>query len=446
MPSLKNYLKADKMLIFLTAFILYLYSYFHLDQIIYGKWLVVFGLLISSYLIIISRKFKPLCIFFVFAALYQVNLISYYFHGVDISGGFDTFDFIQYYNETELIHFLFISSIAFFIPKINHPIYIKDYISYRHSPLIFWTTFLFAAFLIIFGLRGGGIVESGGYGNIEVETIGGTSLFEYVICLIPILIVTSKRTLIYKFAIAFIVIYFCFKGLSFGIRNQVLQLILMSLALYDNKALKYYKLILVGIIPLYIFLIYGAIRVNPFIIFSNNFTDILIEPFNNFTRALLGNQNDIFYASVRMLGMVEQGIISEIERINVLVYNLLAIILPYSFLPPIANLASYKQNIYGSLGGGLISMYWYVFMGYSGVIFIAYIIGKIFKTFYKTTNIFLVLYVLMILSTYPRWFGYNQISFFKISFFGVIFYYTLLFIENTIFTIQQPKKITSDEY
>jgi len=431
----------EKIILLILGVILFIYKDFFVQDVISGYLLLKFGIGINIYLIIKSRKIKPVAILFLFLLTYQLNLIAYYRDSFDISGGFDLFDKIEYYNNTEWIHVLFIASIALFFPLIKKRFYFKDKIILDYSKFNYWVTFALMTYISVFGVSGEDIFAAGGYGKVELEAIGGTSIFEYFLVLVPLIYIFAGTNGLYRRLATVIIIFFLLKGLSFGYRNQILQISLTLFALYDSPKIKYWHLFLIGIIPLYLILIFGAIRVNPFILFSDNLNDILLEPINNFGFNLLGNQNDIFYASVRIFGFLEEGIISSYDRVTIAFSNLLAIVVPYSFLPDIANIAGYKQKEYGSLGGTLISMYWYLFAGIPGVLAIGGYLAFLVKKYMTTNNKFFILYFLMVLTTYPRWVGYNQISLFKISIYGVVYYLFLILINKVIFLFKKPQLV-----
>ena len=56
----------------------------------------------------------------------------------------------------------------------------------------------------------------------------------------------------------------------------------------------------------------------------------------------------------------------------------------------------------------------------------------------KSKNIYFILYSIVVLATYPRWFGYNAIGLFKISFYIIPLYLatTLLLKKNEKHTIR----------
>lgn len=430
---------AEKTILVFLALCLFFFKDNLLLNIDSGYLLLKIGIGINIYLILKSRKIKPVAIFFVFALTYQLNLIAYYRDLEDISGGHNLYDKIIYYNNTEWIQVLFLLSIAIFFPLIRKSYFLKNKLSAEPSKFFYWITFFFMSYIAIFGISGGNIFEIGGYGKEAAEGAGGTAIFEYFLVLVPLIYFFAGKDKPLRMLATFIILVFAIKGLSMGIRNNVLQLGLLLFALNDNPKIKYWHIITVSIIPVYLLLVYGAIRINPLILFSNNLSDVLLEPINNFGFGLLGNQNDIFYASVRIYGFLQEGIISAGDRIVIAISNLTAIVVPYSFLPEIANIAAYKQKEYGSSGGSLISMYWYVFAGVPGVIFIGWYISFLIRTFIKSDNKYFLIYFLLVLSTYPRWFGYNQISLFKISVYGVLYYLVLILMKKIIQLNKKPQ-------
>lgn len=389
-----------------------------------GKQLLSIGFFANSYLIWTSRKFKAAFIMFIFWFTYILVTANYYYNDVDISGGYNTFDKLLLYNETLRIHIVFLLSCAITYPRIKRHVYIRERLRINSNSVMAVLTLIFGIIIAIYGTRGGTILQSG-YGNMGTSNLGSTSVTEYFLVLIPLLYFLTKGKTILRFSFWCLLCYFIIKNLLMGDRNKFVEIALLFIILLDSKKISIIKLFTAGAIPVYLLAIFGVIRTNPLLLFSESLNQILLAPFKNIY-SILGNQADVFYASVRINGMIGIKEITAADRLYSFFYNILALFVPFSFLPDIANLAAYKQNVYGAAGGGLISTFWYTFLGMPGVIFIGAIISQLIRWLLTSRNTFFILFMVMAFTTYPRWFAYNQISLWKIDLYIVFYYATLI--------------------
>ena len=135
------------------------------------------------------------------------------------------------------------------------------------------------------------------------------------------------------------------------------------------------------------------------------------------------NQIDIFYSSTILNQAALSDTLSIYTRLEMFFYNVLSLFVPYSWLPEKAAVVSYIQKNIASTGGGaLISAYSFFFLSYPGIILIGYYIASLINKLQKSKNLHFILYCIIVLATYPRWFGYNIIGLFKIPFYIVILY------------------------
>jgi len=379
------------------------------------------GIAVNIYLVIKSRKFKPLAFMFIFWFTFILVTQPYYKDGVDISGARNQFDIPELYNQTLFNQVFLLLVIALFFPRIKENIYLRERMNIPRNLFGYWITFSFMLYIFFFGQSGESVFSAGGYATGASQT---STLNEYFLVLVPVAVLCAGSDKVLRNLAYALVGLYMLKDLSFGGRNGTLQNALMIFLLVDNRKLKYWHIILIGAFPVYLLLIYGTIRANPFLLFTASTSEILTLPFRSEQSfiASLGTQSDVFYASVRFLGLLEFGVLEQADRIKIFGYNILAIVMPYSYLPGKANLAGYELVKYNAGGGGLISAYWYFFLGLPGVAFIGWYISFIIKKARYSSNIYFILYVLCLFSSYPRWLGYNPILIFKLCIYGVVFY------------------------
>jgi hypothetical protein len=130
--------------------------------------------------------------------------------------------------------------------------------------------------------------------------------------------------------------------------------------------------------------------------------------------SIISNEGDVFQSSVRLIGLIKIQALDAFLRVKSFIGFVLSIFVPAAWLPEEASLMTFKKGIYNSGGGGLIAVYFYVFLGWFGPLVISFYVFWIYGVaiFYK--SIYLKFYVLLIFSTFPRWFAYNPIILFKL--------------------------------
>ena len=146
-------MKISKFRLFRILFALLIVIYLVLntfDDIRDGKVLLLIGIVISILLIYNSRKFKPLFLMMIFFFSYIFNLIDFYWNSTDISGGYQTFDIIEYYNYTLKIHVYFLIFLFASFPIIKDNIYFNNKFSNTQSRFLFILTISFTAFIFLF--------------------------------------------------------------------------------------------------------------------------------------------------------------------------------------------------------------------------------------------------------------------------------------------------------
>lgn len=317
-----------------------------------------------------------------------------------------------------LSHFELVNAVKF-----NFRIY------FQHHHFIFSALSVIGLYIIVYGITGE-TIASGAYANgNQVKS----SIFEYFILVYLFLIIFSKRIFIHYSVLFLLFIGYSIKAFLYGARIEVLQLVLLVfLIFYDsNKSISFTKLLLSIFFLLYINSLVGFIRANPMLLFENNWSEIL-NPFVRFSfstssSSFSSTEGDVVQSSARMVGLIEVNELPIEKRMFGFFYFIFSPFLPSSLLPDYVSLASYKQSNYESGGGGLISSYFFVWLGYFGPIVISFILGIIINYFfiYRTVSKTLFIYGFCLLSTFPRWHSFNPILIVKFSFYGVVFYLIL---------------------
>lgn len=389
-----------------------------------GKILFILTLVCS--LLLIYRAFcqKNKILFLVFIWFFLYIKVWYYafFKNIAISMHF-SFAENKYLYDFALIHFFFI--VILFI-HIVIPFQQKNGLRTEDNKFLFIINYIITFILFLIGKQGENIFSSGGYGQGEVQA---SSLNEYFIIFWFVSYFFSGKSKLKKNMLVALSILYCLKNLMFGGRIETAMMGLALIYLVYQYKLSMRTFLLLFILGAYIFAILGSIRQNPILLIEGEWTELFIPGWGESREKIeliSSQEGDVFQASSRMIGMITEGIFSFSERIESLFYFLASIIIPYSMLPDIAVLASYKSDIYSVGGGGLISAYFYVIGSWMGVYFIALFLASLLsKLGLNRKNRFIQIYIFFLIATLPRWFAYNPISIFKLSLYGV--FITLFF-------------------
>ena len=315
-------------------------------------------------MILITKKFKPLAILFIFIFPYIFVAFPHFnSQNFPLTLAYTEFDNDQYYLQVLVIHSLFLSTVALFIPLIKTPFLLKDNMPVKKNYIIFYGLLCFMFLITIFGRSGNNIFDSGGYGSIgaNVQNAGGLAIFEYFLVLFPIAYIYSGQNKKKLRLLLIMAVIYSLKGLLLGGRIEALQMLLMIFILYiDNKKLKLRKVIRLLIVPSLFFIVFGLVRSAPNTSF-NELTILLLDVYENNLFIFFGHHIDIYYSTTRLYALVSLEIIDLSDRLYSFVLNIIAIVVPFSKLPDIANLTAFKKDIHPAGGGGLISVIFYVF-------------------------------------------------------------------------------------
>lgn len=424
--SFSNILKPIILLLFITFFSLSLYATY------YAVYFYSLLIIINSYVIFLFKNNIFLLLFNIFCLFYTLSLIPYYFFNTNVAAWPD-FNELKYYNSTLRIYGLFLIIPLF----VNHRKYTYlaslSSIPSNKNILGFITFSIICALIIIFGLSGTNIFESGGYG------LGDTSrstLYEYFILFFLLTYYYSAKNKLQLAILISLGIIYILKSLLYGGRVEVIMFLLLCFLILtcDFKLKISPAIVIIGcLLFYYINQVFSGIRSNPFPLLEGKYS-FYLNPYKYYSDStstfISSNEGDVFQASVRLIGLMENGLLDYFTRFKAFIGFIFSIVVPSSWLPEEASLITYKKDIYNSGGGGLIAVYFYCFFGWLGpVIISAYILwSSRFTTIYK--SVYLKLYFLMIFSTFPRWFAYNPIILFKLC----LWIIPIAFFSNLIFS------------
>jgi hypothetical protein len=214
---------------------------------------------------------------------------------------------------------------------------------------------------------------------------------------------------------------YVFKTLSYGGRIEVVEISILYLFVvfdfFKNQKFLFYIGIFLSILLLKFF---AVLRFDPDLIFS---FDYIIDDYFLQKDIVSSQYGDVFQSSLRVLGLLQDGIFSAVDRIYSFVLVLFGAILPSAFMPDVYNLSTYRQDYASSGGGGLISAFSYIWISYFGPVLFGFFTGFIVRMLFISSNFYIHIYSFMVLVSVPRWFAYYPVGLFKFCFLAVFLTY-----------------------
>jgi hypothetical protein len=433
---LLNYKKVTLNIIISLMFILSLTISLTISN---GSWAILtFAIFISILLMKAYKGSQPVFIMFTFFMLYVIFLIPYFYFGVNITYYTEYRDY-DVYTKTLIYHTIFL--VLLYIFSYNKNIFegkITDKLVFKNSTISYSISILLMVFIIIFGKTGNSILETGGYGRGGVGGFLNLAIYEYFYIFVITAFVFSNKNPVLLRLVKIIAIVYALKSLLYGNRIEVLQIGLLLFILFYEKKFSTLKIIMFGLMGYLFFDIFGIFR-QDISLFMNNMKGYEIFKLTSDRGFVSSNQGDVFYSSAVMISAIEYGIYDIIFRVKSFISFISQIFLPSRFTSVNAQLSVIVKDLANTGGGGLISIYFYFWGGIVGILVIAKYISSIVQKVYTSKNQFLIIYGVMVLTTYPRWFAYGPIALFKLSGYVIVVY----FIFNTVFYSIESKMRSS---
>jgi hypothetical protein len=372
---------------------------------------------------------KGINLFILFAFSYLIPLYYYSFANKIITSYSHSNELTLLIKYT-LIYSLFFTVIAAFLPNIasvrNSGIYKRD------NFIIFYFNVGICLIIAFFSKSGESLLSSGGYGQSEISNLGGFAIGEYFLIFFFVAFRFSGTLRINKFILIIIAGIYIIESLAFGLRNEFIQLSILLFILYfreSGKSFGYFAFILLG---LYFSSLFAAFRSNPISFLESSIVEnlSLSNVIDNESDNYISHQGDVIHSSSRLINFRDNNITS-----NGVIYSSAALffssaIIPQKYLPEQANMAAYRKDDYPAGGGGNLFAYFYFWFWYPGVILIASFIGLLIRNYAKYLNSIYGAYIILVFSTFPRWFSYSPINLFKMCLYTLIIYFIFLSIDR----------------
>lgn len=380
------------------------------------------------------RKSLPIFLIFIFFSLYSYIAIKANVLGVRVSA-WTFYNTPDYINKVLLLNSIFIYSLGNLLnPRTVCNKMNLDAQSFK-SHYIFWPLLVVGLLMIQFGIKGDTILDSGSYGGGSVQR---STMHEYFILIYFVLLMVAPKNKFVGLTVVIILILYVAKTILYGGRIEAMQIGILYIYyrwILDRKEnrLVVYSIALVGY---YVSSVFTKIRENALPLLTGDYMYYL-SPIKNEELIkrdyIMNNQGDVLQSSARFLGLVHDGILDTATRVASFFYMLLSVFLPSALVPEYANLGNYRRDYAGAGGGGLISAYFYVWMGYLGPFaigaFLAYFINK----GHKTNQLGFKVYAVILLVMFPRWYAYTPLIVFKFCFLTVVVYLIIKLLYKSFF-------------
>lgn len=222
--------------------------------------------------------------------------------------------------------------------------------------------------------------------------------------------------------VAFVYMLIC---IIYGYRLRMTQMGLLVFFLFFEDKVKPWLLALLTVMLFWGLKIVGILRG----IDKNVSVDSILGLKNG---VIVSNQGGVFLNANMYIGLVEDGLISGSERITTFLGNFLAIFYSQSALPDKYNVSRLAENYFSIPGGGLISGYIYLWGGLLLAIPVGLLIGYLYSRLLRDakSSIYFLAYMIVIVATFPRWFAYDPIHFFKMGFYSVVVLASFIFLDK----------------
>lgn len=382
----------------------------------------------SIFLRALLSKNTLLMLVVMFMMLYALPSKVLFFDQIPFSAHNRVLSYKTALNTTLLLSIFFIT-INIGLSKINKPI---QKLAFVNNDLLFFLFIIIGVVIPMFALKGQSLLSGIAYGIGEKEA---SSLNEYVLIIYLLAYKYSGNKKCNLAMLYIVLIFYSFKNLLYGGRIEVVMLFFMMFALKFQYSFSFKKVMSLFIIGAWLMSCFANIRSNPTIILDGDIIAV-INPFHSSVADIReyqgGNEGDVLWASERMLVLIQSNELTYLDRLESFGKFILSPFISTNLLGETANLSKFKSNIVSTGGGGLAPIFFYAFGGLFGVICLAYFIAYLFNKLSYQVSEFMYIYLILFITTLPRWFAYYPLHLIKYCIWGTICFVLFKSISFTI--------------
>lgn len=351
-----------------------------------------------------------------FILMYSIIPLFYFFKGIYIAA-YQPIDLDHYQNMLAVLQIQSIFNVFFFsFAPLDSDFNFSKYIKPINNIIAWFATFALMIFSLAF--VNWQRVSSFFRGTYSIETESSIIFDYFMIFAISNCLFCDKRwKKILNISLSILVAAVC---LLLGKRlTAITNLLLIYILYFDGKFKK--KTILgcfiVGTISMNSI---QYLRIGKMPSLLNALTGLHVE--NGVFRS---NPGDVWYASEVIYKLIDNNTFDWSFRIKSFIGTFLNSFLTTSLTPKeaLVNIYITDNNLFPyTANGGFIGVSTYLWFGYFSVVLFAVIISKIIKRGFEYKSMFITLYSVLVLATFPRWYTYNPRILFKFAFVAIVVY------------------------
>tara|TARA_R110001583_G_C5667535_1_gene410369 strand:+ start:2119 stop:3444 length:1326 start_codon:yes stop_codon:yes gene_type:complete len=430
---LKNNQLKIPVILELVLTLLVFFSFLFVDAAFNRNYIWIFLFLYIIYIFIVYIKNVPVALFIGFCIPY-LFVPFYYFEKGKLISFWGSYQIDEIFNFVSIVGAIFFISFRLSLGSLNeNKLVEKKFYGRLNNRFLFWVFIIIQFLVIIYGASGDTVIESGQYGQGEVKK---GALFEYYFVFMFFSLMLIDRCSRFQLFIVFLALFFyTVKATFYGGRIEVVQAVLAFTFVVSNffKGRKFFLLLLV-LFAILLADLAGKFRSNPaaFIDAVNSSTsqNYLFYPSRDQRDYISSQFGDVYQSSLRIKGLIEDGEISYLDRVSSFAQVTMSYFLPERLRSDTYNLSAYKQEVVRSGGGGFIFIYSYAWLSYVGVVVFGFLLGVIYKSLYNSNNTIILSYCFVISVSFPRWYAYYPITFFKLAVFAAVVAFLVAFLKR----------------
>ena len=385
-----------------------------------------------TFFVLLIRNAKsniPLVLFYIYGFLFYLYLLPKFLFDFPIVYYF-TYDHIYFYNKTLLINIIFLGTLGSFIKPFRRQFTFPDYSSwFQGNDFIVAFNAVIMILILIFGLSGNSILSDAKYGTAD---FGEKSILTEYFIIFLIFAYSHSKTALIKWTVITIAAIMVLKCLMYGSRISAILIMLTTFLLHFANRFSVKKIIILAFSGLIVMNVFGALRSNS----SGPIQSISLLRIKT-DGIMSSTQSNMYYGSVSFVGLVENDVFDTTTRLKSIIGFISRLFLPSSLTLEEGSLAPYGQKLTRWGGGALPATYFYVWFGWAGPIFfgafIALLINKLKSIKNNKYSFFMII---ILLATFPRWYGYEPGVIFKMTWVGIVI---LIIQENLFFKLKSKK-------
>ncbi len=400
-----------------------------------NKVFVILSMIFLIRLIYIFRDIRPLFMLFLFMFSYTMPFYQVFFLDKTVSyhASFNTPYFLSRVLE---IFTLFIFGINFFIIKNLKYQFVSKRFKRSENKVVFYLLSLIVLFIALFALQGQNLLSGASYGDLDKDR---SPMYEYSLIFLSILIFGFKNNFRNRVIIIGLSSFIILKDILYGGRVTSFMLLILLFYGYFEHKISTKRIVIYSVIFYFIMASLSVIRGNPALLLDGFKFGEIVEGFfaKNDNEIVTSNQGDIAQSSARLIGFTKKNILNQPRRTRALYEFVRSVFTPGFSQHELSNLSKYKKEEYSAGGGTLLPIYFYIWLSYFGIILISWFFSKIAIMFQSTNKEHILLFCILVMTTYPRWIGYSPNTMFKLSLYVIPIF---LIIKNFI-KIKQSKSL-----